>query len=362
MNGLLVCSPWSKEKNIGDYIQSVAQEQFFTQIDCYVEREKLNTFRSAERTKVIMNAWFMWHPENFPPSKDIIPFFISFHVVPNIANRLLTPNTINYLKKHEPIGARDFATQKLLEKHGIKSYFSGCLTLTLGLNYCSAQKNDTIYFVDPYYTMSGMKPNRLNVREYLRTLFYFFKYRNKIQSVLPHFVHEYKTIYRFISTKLENRLCAAVFYRYYHEICSDDMLKAAKFVKHTVDVQPGMDNNYLMYYAKELLKEYSKANLVITSRIHCALPCLGLETPTIFVTSDVLEGDKLRSKGRFGGLIELLHVVKWTPNGIISQSSEINEILKKGKITSSTVLKNKTDYLSLKQKLIEKVESFVKNV
>lgn len=44
-----------------------------------------------------------------------------------------------------------------------------------------------------------------------------------------------------------------------------------------------------MEYAKYLIRKYAKAKLVVTSRIHCALPCLGIETPVIFVTSDNLE-------------------------------------------------------------------------
>ena len=37
-NGLLVCAGSGDVKNIGDYIQSVAQEQFYDRIDTYVER------------------------------------------------------------------------------------------------------------------------------------------------------------------------------------------------------------------------------------------------------------------------------------------------------------------------------------
>ncbi|MHB9292886.1 hypothetical protein Holit_01999 [Hollandina sp. SP2] len=45
---------------------------------------------------------------------------------------MLSPAGIKYLKKHEPIGCRDYGTVKLLGKYGINAYFSGCLTLTLG--------------------------------------------------------------------------------------------------------------------------------------------------------------------------------------------------------------------------------------
>lgn len=80
-NGLLICAGSGSVKNIGDYIQSVAQEQFYDHVDTYVEREALDTFFSDGKTNVIMNAWFMWRPEHFPPSPSINPLFVSMHIV-----------------------------------------------------------------------------------------------------------------------------------------------------------------------------------------------------------------------------------------------------------------------------------------
>lgn len=134
-NGLLVCAPSSRRKNIGDYIQSVAAEQFWDHIDCYCEREALNEIQSGDRINLIMNGWFMWKPQNFPPANCINPLFVSFHIVPLFKKTFFTPETIEYLKRYEPIGARDVGTQRLLESYGINSYFSSCLTLTLGMKY-----------------------------------------------------------------------------------------------------------------------------------------------------------------------------------------------------------------------------------
>ena len=41
--------------------------------------------------------------------------------------------------------------------YGIKSYFSSCLTLTLGIKYKSEEKSDEVIFVDPYYQLGGGK-------------------------------------------------------------------------------------------------------------------------------------------------------------------------------------------------------------
>jgi len=358
-NGLLVSAPRSKWKNIGDYIQSIAQEQFFDHIDCFVEREKLSLYQSDEKTKVIMNAWFMWEPEHFPPSKDIDPLFISFHVVPKIAHKLLSLEVISYLKNFEPIGTRDTGTKELLESYGIKCYFSGCLTLTLGLRYTSVQKDGAIYFVDPYYEMCGIKSNLLDFRKYFKVFCSYLRYRNRINSVLPHFNHEFQTVFGFISKKLENRLCAASFYKSYHGLFSDEILINSKFVTHNIRVTKNMDDNYLLKIAKDLVEKYAKASLVITSRIHCGLPCLGIGTPTLFITSDVLEGNSLRSSGRFGGLLNLFHTIKWTKDGLVPISTTVQEILIDGKFPSVFALKNKSDYRELRDNMIKKVNGFI---
>jgi hypothetical protein len=48
------------------------------------------------------------------------------------AEALVTGESLAYLKRHGPIGGRDLWTVALLERHGVKSYFSGCIVLTLG--------------------------------------------------------------------------------------------------------------------------------------------------------------------------------------------------------------------------------------
>lgn len=38
------------------------------------------------------------------------------------------------------------------------------------------------------------------------------------------------------------------------------------------------------------LKYYAQARLVITSRLHAAMPCVGLKTPVIFLRTETLPG------------------------------------------------------------------------
>lgn len=53
--------------NIGEEIQSVAAKRFLPSVDYYIVKEQLGKFCSKEKTKLIMNAWYMERTENFPP-------------------------------------------------------------------------------------------------------------------------------------------------------------------------------------------------------------------------------------------------------------------------------------------------------
>ena len=357
-NGILVCAPSSLYKNTGDYVQSVAQEQFLPKSDCYVEREALNSFHSDEKTNVIMNGWFMWHPETFPPSDDINPLFVSFHLVPSVAEAVLTPKSIEYLKKHQPIGARDLSTEKIMKDHGIDSYFSGCLTLTLG-NIFKKQQNGGVIFVDPYYPIAGMKLTAKNPLGYLRSFWYLMKNFGKAVKLRKRFAVESRTIFRFISPSFERLYSAANFYEFYKHSFSDEVLMNAEYITHNFKVSEYKDNDEWMEAARKLVQKYADAKLVVTSRIHCGLPCLGVETPCIFVTSEVLTGNSLRSSGRFGGLQELFHVAKWTKKGLEGVTDDMKAVFDHGKLTDSTSVSVRTEYRTIKEKLNKTVTDFL---
>src|SRR5690606_2212306 len=60
--------------------------------------------------------------------------------------------------------------------------------------------------------------------------------------------------------------------------------------------------------ALDVLKAYANAKLVITSRIHCALPCLAFGTPVIFVDTALEAGPE---RARLESLLDLFHVVRF---------------------------------------------------
>lgn len=359
MNGILVCSGTAKVKNIGDYIQSVAQEQFYNCADTFVEREHLDSYSSNEETKVIMNGWFMHHPNHFPPSESIHPLFVSFHIVPRIETSFFTKETINYLKKYEPIGARDTGTLELLHKYDIKSYFSGCLTLTLGLRYKSIllqeQKTDVI-FVDPYYRMGSTDGGTLKRYVYAGSL--FLKHFKKAKRLYRVFAAEGgNNLPRFLFP-VHKLLAAASFYDTYSKLFSDKVLFSASYITHTIHQQNYPTNEQKMEYARTLITRYSNAKMVFTSRIHCALPCLGVETPVVFINSDSLKSGEKRSGGRFGGLIELFHVLMLNENNSWEYQKNVFPLFNE-KIDENFTFENPKKYKVLRDSLIEKVQNFI---
>lgn len=357
-NGVLICSGTYCTKNIGDYIQSVSQEQYYDKIDTYVERESMNTFQLGEEVKTIMNGWFMHNPENFPPSDCIRPLFVSFHIVPSMAERMLSPEVISYLRKYEPIGARDTGTKELLESKGIKSYFSGCLTICLNRKYKSDIHDDSVVFVDPYYDLFGKRQHGFS-----KWLYAFSVLLKNLRAAIRLgniFNYEFKSKVSYISTKVDRILHAAAFYDTYSKLFSDEVLFDATYVCHTVEQKTFKNDDEKMEYARQLIHRYAKAKYVVTSRIHCALPCLGVETPVLFVTSDSLEGfNPIRSVGRFGGLIEWFHCLRWKPEGIIMEDQELKNILKGKKINKDFIFENKKDYISYRNALDATVSAFV---
>jgi hypothetical protein len=278
--------------------------------------------------------------ETWPPSDDIIPLLVSFHITPS-AEKILNPKGIAFLKKHEPVGCRDNRTKELLQQNEIRAYFSGCLTLTLGRKYKSDKKTGKIYFVDAYFgnilRKDGINPI-INAGLHLPMI---IKNISKIVKIYIK-MGERNPIKRFFR--------AASFYSVYRDCFSDDLLFNAEYITHNIRLN---GDEARFSYAEGLIKKYSEAYLVITSRIHCALPCLGLETPIIFINSDNL------SLGRYDGIIELFRVIKHTGEGLMSEDELIKRI--DGKITSKTKIENKKDYIKLKEELEKRCVEFIEH-
>ena len=223
--GLLV---FKETDNIGDDIQAYAAERFLPKVDYYIDRESLNVFmpNNQERVAMIMNAWYMYNKFTLPPSPYIEPLFVSVHFSKSdffqIEDDCLDASVKNYFNQFGKVGCRDNSTRRILENKGIETYFSGCLTLTIEPQ-AKISKENIIYCVDVSEEIVK-KVEKLNVSCHIK--------------------------------------------------------------KKTHDIEPkksGFCWSDRKRRVENLLVEYQSARCVITTRLHCALPCLALGTPVLLV-------------------------------------------------------------------------------
>lgn len=263
---LSISSP--KTVNIGDYVQALASRQFLPNLEGFVERDELKSY-DGEECAMIMNGWYMHQPLQWPPSPKIHPLFVSVHINKLAKVTMLQGKGLEYLKEHEPIGCRDFYTVGLLKEKGIDAYFSGCMTLTLGETYrYNGNKREGIYFVDAYV-------ERIHKYDYPMLLFQSLFYFRSVRIL-------YQKNWRYVS-KLRHWCQMTKFYAAFSIVFDKSTLLTATYISQQC---PYFKDNYnsnesLMQCADELLKKYAKAEMVVTSRIHCALPCTGMGTPVI---------------------------------------------------------------------------------
>lgn len=281
----------NKTTNIGDDIQSYAEKKYLPQIDYYIEREKLNDFvpKTNEIVAVIMNGWFAQGTYGMPPSPFIEPLILSAHFIDGFKDKYpeyLTGYFIEYLKKYQPVGCRDEFVKKHFEENQVENYFSGCLTLT---------------------------------------------------------------IEKFPEVNKENYICAVDLEEEELKALTKMTKKEIRVISHSIDPEEHQKLSYeeRMGKIEELLKTYQGASCVITTRLDCALPCLALETPTLFV----YDNQQNELKNKLGKYSELLHHT--------SRDRFIN-LLEKDFIKNPP--KNNTNYLKYREILEEKCLDFIRNI
>lgn len=247
--------------NIGDDIQTYAAQSFFPRIDRYIFRDRLNaeltklTPGCIRSMKMIINGWYSHSPRDFYPrdAGGFRPLCISMHFSDKhgSSTRTMFEDGLlaKFLRDNQPIGCRDVASVELLQRHGVEAYFSGCLTLTLKLP--PRQKRDDLVIVSDCKVPAHL-----------------------LESISANVVH-----------RTHGRLPMAA-----HRLAGW-LNRFDRF------------HEYKRQVAAATLQHYQQARLVITSRLHCALPCLALGTDVVFVHDDA-------SDPRFTGYEEILRITK----------------------------------------------------
>ncbi|WP_027391628.1 polysaccharide pyruvyl transferase family protein [Aquimarina latercula] len=314
--GLLTYDENKNFFNVGDNIQSLAAKQFLPKVDTLLNRERLGEYK-GDPIKLIMNGWFTHNIHNWVPSEDIDPVFVSFHMNNTAAPAMLSEKGIAYLKKHEPIGCRDQFTADTLKAKGVDAHFTGCLTLTLdSYKVDDSERGDDIYIVDPLYS-------------YPRAEKVFYNTKITIKNIL-----------NGSAFKLGKKN------KHIKKFISKEVLDTATFINQEPPSNTYTDEEKFDM-AVDLLNKYARAKLVITSRIHCALPCLAMGTPVIFVNGF----DSFVDSCRFDGILELFNRIDIdSKTGAYTSNFGLE-----GKITNNTTVKNLEKHHELANALKEKV-------
>lgn len=217
--------------NIGDTFQTITMDHLFSQIGIESQDiEYINLFESASREKLMQEMIFPLYGGMFddqkmamPLPESVTPVFMSLNLIYDFFAR--TPSLLDYFKKYEPIGCRDEQTKRILQGYGIKAYLMGCFTVCVPKR-TREPKNGKVFFVDvPWELNDRIPPEIKKDAEYVTHSIPF--------NDSPNTIEEY------------NR-------------------------------EEEVARSYLRRYREE-------ARLVVTGRIHAAIPCAAMGIPVILV-------------------------------------------------------------------------------
>eukprot|EP00727_Mastigamoeba_balamuthi_P010195 m51a1_g5799 hypothetical protein (764) ;mRNA; f:72328-75757 len=242
--------------NLGDEVQTLAGAQWLPRVDTLVERDDLNASTPSVAgdppgsVTMFMNAWWGFHDMNWPPPEYIKPVLLSMHVTAGLASNFSQPSWRDYMVRHGPVGARDTSTLELWRSLGVPAFLSSCMTLTL-------------------------------------------------QRPLPRGV-EAPNCTVLISDVARSALA----------VLPKHVRRSACHI--TANAKNVSDGNTRVSKAFANLRAIAAARLVVTSRLHVALPAVAMGTPTILVLTEEMPGGGGRHErnaySRFGGSLSLVHV------------------------------------------------------
>lgn len=226
--------------NLGDSIQELAVLNIYKNMGIqkedivFIDRYHMGSYTGGYVVVPIccfnqITNMYGYEYDTLPPSPRILPVYISFH----LHTRLLSGELVNHLRLHQPIGCRDEETMLNLRKHGIECYLSGCITATFPQRKETKQGNQVI-FIDAPKSLDPYIPAQ-------------FKKRTTHMQHMPSYKRQSNEKYLTFTEREE-----------------------------------------ILTIAKERLRMYAeKAELIVTSRLHAAVPALAMGIPVILARENI---------------------------------------------------------------------------
>lgn len=282
-------------KNVGDYIQTFAIDKIYERLHikkedvCTIDRNRLRDYH-GEQVRLPMQGHFenFKGSEVFPLSNEIKPLFVGYS---SITKSHYTQECIKAYQENGPVCCRDEGTWKLMKWAGVDAYLTGCLTITFPERE-KEPENGKVFLVDVPPAVEQYMPAEL-------------------KKNIVYVTHEVQ---------------------WHSENSDENELKRIEAL------------------SEEILERYkNEASLVITSRLHCASPCMAMGIPVIMVRNYFDERymwiDKylpLYTPDRFGE-------IDWYPTKV--DLSEVKPMIMK---MVSAILYDSED----KEKIIKQVHDF----
>lgn len=169
---------------------------------------------------ISLNGFFLGGA-GWPPAPSLIPFFYSFHLSSESQAEVCSEESLAYFRRYAPIGCRDQGTFNILQSHGVGAYYSKCISLTFPKRQ-RVPENGKVFLVSLNEGALNAIPRKLRKKAVV--------------------VEQAKLRLPFLSGSQREGLA-----------------------QHLLDM-----------YARE-------ASLIITSKIHCAMPCIAMGIPVIFL-------------------------------------------------------------------------------
>ncbi len=224
--------------NLGDEIQSIAAAGLLPRVDCYIDRDDLGGCSDGAPVALVVHGWFAHTPETWPPAAAIRPLLISMH-----------------LSAEPGQGPSGLSAREFFLAEPVLDYLKA--HAPVGARDAETAERLERLGVPAYF--SGCLSLTLAPRAATRADAIVL---NDVPANIAARIRD-RTRRPVVATTHMDRAITE---------------PAARFAR-----------------AEELLDTYAGAHCVVTTRLHCALPCLALGTPVLLL-------DVAPDRARFSGL------------------------------------------------------------
>jgi hypothetical protein len=255
-------------ENLGDHIQIISGLRLLSRLGIeptrFIDRD--NEIQSASGLDeedgpvgILLNGWFKTNRAEWPPHPKLAPLIYGFHIRLFQSPELISDASIDFFRRHQPIGCRDVCTETLLRSKGVEAFTSNCLSLTLSRRIDDPKTQTEVFVVS---------------RD------------ERIRDRLPPSIGPYT------------------------------------FVNHYSGSNDFATN---MARAEQLLETYrSRAKLIVTTMLHCALPAIAMGIPVVVFYPLNDETAHASDRERFSSLDGIVRVhrfeeienVDWNPKSV----------------------------------------------